>query len=162
MKSASVKVLVLVALFAAAVIPCFAADGTANLTLSGSVAPKTTIAISVPSATLSKLATAGAQTESIATLTEVCNKAGGFTVNVTSANLGYLKGGSSSPETINYSLTYGSTTVALTSANALLYSQTTKTSKDGATQALSVSYTGDEARAADTYTDTLTFTITAN
>jgi hypothetical protein len=161
MKSDSrIKVLFLALLFAAAVIPCFA-DGSAALVLSGTVDKTAIISLSVQSVTNLNLSSTTEQTISVANLKEVSNSSAGFTVTVTSTHLGYLAGSGSNTDSVRYYLLSGSSPVDITTAGTELYSQTGKTTSTGVSQALSIKFTGNDALTADTYSDTLTFSITA-
>lgn len=93
----------------------------------------------------------------VAEAVEVSNSATGYTVDIVSANNGQLVNGS---DTINYSLTYGGSTIDLANGDAV-------TGASGAVNAnkdINISYTGvDYALLTQgTYSDQVTFTISAN
>jgi hypothetical protein len=150
------KVVTVVAILALAMIPTFA-QSTATLSLSGTVAKTASITLDVTSATCTNLDAATTTTISVGTLTEICNC--GYTVTAASAKVGYIVGATLS-EKVPYALVVGGTEYSLTSS-ATVASQTAKTGLTGATQAVSIKYTGIAGLAADTYSDTVTFTIAA-
>jgi len=149
-------------------IGAFAAT-SGNLTLTGTVAQNLSITVT-PAAVASALDLTTAQNNlAVATITEVSNSHLGYTVTVSSANAVSASSSTpdftsaTSPDTLAYSLTYGGTPVAFTSGIATVTTATAKTPAGGVSNTLGLTYDGSTANlSAGTYSDTLTFTITAN
>ena len=139
----------------------------ATLTISGTVAPITTIAIASQAGYNALDLVNGAAAKLVGIATETSNDKLGYKVTLASANAGtgtqaYLKGAiSGNPDVMNYSITYGSTAVTLVSGSATVTSVTARTSSTGVAKNIAISYTGAWL-AADTYSDTLTLTIAGN
>lgn len=133
---------------------------SATLHLTGTVPKKLDISIDV--STVSLDLTANKNDFKIATVTEKSNSNGGYKVNITSQNLGKLKreGGT---EQFNYSLKYGGSSMALTSAAGGSQIVTASGVQSQAKDVL-ISYTGAaaETMVEGTYSDLLTLTISAN
>jgi hypothetical protein len=159
-KGIAFKLIVIAAVICAAAFPA-AADTTASLTLSGTVAKSASITVTpAPGASNLTLTSTPSAAIAVATVTEVCNSTSGFTVTVASANAGYLKGAIvGNTDSVAYTLYQNGSAVTLSAAPTLMISTSTKTA--GASQALTIDYAGDPALAADTYGDVLTFTIAA-
>jgi hypothetical protein len=104
--------------------------------------------------------TAGANNVQVGTVTERCNNSTGYKVTLTSANKSNLLGSSTGAK-IAYTLTYGGAAVNLTSGSATVTNATTKTATGGVTDAVLITFAGGFL-VADTYSDTLTFTMSAN
>lgn len=145
-----------------------AAQVSGNLGLSGDVATVLALGIT-PSGADSLAFDSGAVSNStIASILEACNDADGYTVTVTSsngqfqgANTGMLQGGSHS-ELLSYTISYADVGVTLTGGTATITNSNSKTSAGGVTKTVKITYDATSSNlAADTYTDTLTFTITA-
>jgi len=104
----------------------------------------------------------------VATVVERSNKKGGYTVSVESLNA--VSSGATQPyfkstdpgnaDTLSYALTYGGTTVTFSSGSAIVTDSNTRTTGAGESREVRVSYTGAFLYE-DSYSDTLTFTITA-
>lgn len=128
----------------------------ATLVLQGIVPAILNISVAAePIATSLPLDTTQLNTK-IATIQERSNNASGYKVQISSTNFGALTNGS---ESIPYSLTYDNQNVVLTSPDEFSHSVTGTNSRD-----LKISYNGEdnENRESGDYTDTLTFTISAN
>lgn len=104
----------------------------------------------------------------IGSVTEYSNNIGGYTVSVSSANAldsngnpQFIGGASGNTDTLAYQFYWDSETTARDlSTNNLLIDATGKSS--GTTKAVAISYTAPASPAyADSYSDTLTFTIAA-
>ncbi len=139
-----------------------------NLNLSGSVASILSIAVSA-NATASGLGlTSSTAGSDIGVVTETCNDADGYTVSVTSANgvtqsaaNGVLIGGSHS-ETLSYSLTYNSSAVTFVNGVGEVTNVNEKTAAGGVAKTVQIIYDPTSSNlAADSYSDTLTFSIAA-
>lgn len=66
----------------------------------------------------------------------------------------------SNTDTLSYSITYGGSSVTFTSGSAVVTDSNSRTPGVGTSNEIRVTYIGDFLYE-DTYTDTLTFTITA-
>lgn len=164
-----------VAVAMASIVP---ADAASQITLTGTVAPNCTISVTPNPSAANLNLTDGAQHVTVGTVVQSCNKKSGYTIAVTSANCaspspnGAKLVGSSGGEKLTYSVeshnpsTGGSTptvTGLLASScsgqNARVVSNT-KISAE--TSTMFVNYTGNASLGADTYQDTLTFTMNVN
>ncbi|NBC28421.1 MAG: hypothetical protein GVY29_00340 [Spirochaetes bacterium] len=107
----------------------------------------------------------------VATVTERSNVQAGYTVTVESANAAAAGTGSGffdssdagNNDTLNYSVTYGGNAVSYSSgAPATVTDAGDKTASSGDSNEVRISYSGSSANIYNgTYSDTLTFTITA-
>jgi len=101
----------------------------------------------------------------VAIVNEQCNDPKGYTVAMTTANgttTGLLKGSvAGNPDTVSYTVTYNGAAVTLAGSTAQVTNVAAKTATGGVNKNLNIAYTGNANLGADTYTDTLTFTITA-
>lgn len=95
----------------------------------------------------------------VGTVTEKSNSSTGYSVSITSLNQGKLVHETETSSVVNYSLRYNTSIVDL--VNGSSFSEPTKGLK---TRDLEISYTGvpHENLYAGDYSDTLTFTMTAN
>ncbi|HUX41634.1 MAG TPA: hypothetical protein VMV83_10760 [Rectinemataceae bacterium] len=153
------SVIIAIAL-AALVMPTFALSSTGTLSLSGSVAAVTTITVT-PDANASALPVGVATTNlQIATVVELSNSKAGYTVTLSSANGATLKE-TSGTDSQAYTLTYGSNPVTFTGSTATLTTSTTRSATAaGSSNILYISFPAAFLNA-DSYTDSLTFTITS-
>lgn len=148
----------IVALFVGAALPSFAAT-TGTLSLSGTVAPVTSIVVT-PDANASNLPVGStASALKIATVTELSNDKAGYSVTLSTANGGYLKEASGT-DSLAYSLSYNGSAVAFSSGSATISDVSARTGGAGSAKELDISFASAFLNA-DSYTDTLTFTITA-
>jgi len=111
--------------------------------------------------------------QQITTVNEKNNDADGYTVTLVSANAtadsptqAYMKGADTANVTpINYTMKYGTASaevaVTLVGGSAVVTSTSAASIEAGAEKSLVISYTGSTWRNADTYNDTITFTIAA-
>ncbi|HEY9172061.1 MAG TPA: hypothetical protein VI136_07255 [Verrucomicrobiae bacterium] len=143
------------------------AQSSANLTLSGTVANNTTIAV-VPQAGHNALPVGtGCTDQLVANVTEKSNNRLGYKVTLTSANAGStsqatLKGAEgSNNDVVNYSMKYGGTEVTLSSGSAQVTTSSARTAQAGVVKALTVTIPESWVNT-DTYSDTLTLTIAVN
>ena len=145
---------------ATAMVPAFALSSTGSLSLSGTVAPVTTITVT-PDANATALPVGSATTNlKIATVVELSNSKAGYSVTLSSANGATLKEAAGT-DTLAYSLTYGSNPVSFTSGSATLTTSTTRSATAaGSSNILYISFPATFLNA-DSYTDSLTFTITS-
>lgn len=133
---------------------------TGTLLLQGIVPSIRSITVS-PESVASSLDLTTSQTNlKVATINEKSNSLLGYKVTITSANLSNLKrsGGS---EVFPYTIKYNGTNAPVTSVAG--YSTTSNTFPANVNKDLTISYTGvpSEQMVEGTYSDTLTFTISA-
>lgn len=106
----------------------------------------------------------------VATVVERSNKKAGYTVSIQSGNA--VGAGSSdaffksadagNSDTLSYTISYGGASVSLISGSATVSDVSTRTSGTGTSNEVRISYDGSGAFLfEDTYSDNLTFTITA-
>lgn len=132
---------------------------TGTLVLTGVLAKKVEITVTPkPAASALDLETTQSNL-SVATLTGKSNVNAGYKITVSSANLGKLVHSSSPTDFVNYTLKIDAASVALTSSSFVNYTGKGSFSKD-----VSISYTGVDPFGLEngSYSDTLTFTISAN
>jgi archaellin len=131
-----------------------------NLVLTGTLAKKVEITVT-PTSAASVLDLETTQTNLlVGTLTGKSNANGGYKITVASANGGKLKNTLvTSTDFLNYTLKIDFDSVSLTSPSSLDF-----TGKGMFTKDVNISYTGIDGFSKDegTYSDTLTFTISAN
>jgi hypothetical protein len=156
----------------AGAIQADAQNRSGQIQLTGSNALSCTLAI-VAGGSYNSLSLGTTQSDTpVGTSTETCNDLKGYYVTVASTNAGaggtspYFKGSNAQNSvTLAYAVNYGSNT-ALTfaggSATASTYNAYSASNAAGNTVTVGVSYTGTPSLPADTYTDTLTFTMTVN
>lgn len=155
------KVLVALTVLFCGVALGVSAQTTANLDLVGTVGIDASITVETLTAAGTMDLTATQTALHVANMTYHSNNAAGFTVSVDSANgftlLGDAGGGANN--FLAYSLRVGTGTPITADGTAIT---STGPQLTDVTQALYVAYTGSTALYADTYRDSLTFTITAN
>ena len=138
---------------------------TATLNLSGDVPSFASIDVSTPTFALDLAS--DATDVPVCDVTEICNDNDGYTVQITSTSVSSGDGlnpsltGSSHGETISYSMKYGGTTTTSTAGAFDVTDASAKTSATGSVKSFQLSYIIPPGIGADTYTDTLTFTIAA-
>ncbi|HEY3920367.1 MAG TPA: spore coat protein U domain-containing protein [Stellaceae bacterium] len=143
------------------------AGNTVNIALSSTVANACSLATSTSSVTLGDLQVTPANNTPVATLTEACNDAAGYSVKLASANATsgsqlFLKGTTNATNTINYSLSYNNAAVTYSGGTATITTSTSPTtSATGVTKSLNIT-TPAGFYATDTYADTLTITLSAS
>lgn len=152
------------AVLLAAAAPVFAAT-TGTLTIQGTVDPTFSITVTGATGYSSLSLTTVVTKKAIATIVEKSNNAAGYTVTLNSVNKGALKGAIvTNADALNYTLQYGGVDVTLDAAtgNATLSDVSTVTPGAGTSKSLTISYDASTSMlTADTYSDTLTFTMTA-
>lgn len=139
------------------------ASSTGSITIYGTVPLTCSIAVTQLGATAgSPLDLTNNYTDqAIATVAETCNRHAGYVVTVETANgsaSGRLVGGVSS-DSLSYSLKYNGSNVGFSGGIATVTDANAKA--NNVVRNVTLSLTGDGTLAADTYTDSLTFTITA-
>jgi len=147
-----------------ALIPVAQAASTGAITLSGTVGVSCNITVA-PQGPYNALDLTTSQTTlNVATVTEQCTDPKGYRVTLTSANGktdGLLAGATAgNSDTVSYTIFYGGAAVHLANSNATVTNANSKTTGGGAINSLAITYTGASTLSADTYSDTLTFTIT--
>ena len=137
-----------------------------NITISGTVADNTSIAVASQTGFDALDIANGVSAKLVAIATEISNDKLGYKVTLTTANApsgtaAVLKGPTGNTDTVPYTMTYGGTAVTLVSGSAVVTSVTAKTVSAGVTKNLNVTVPAIWVNA-DTYTDTITLTIAAN
>jgi len=143
-------------------------DGNSvTVQVSSTVQNECSLATSSNSVQLGDLSTSPLTSSALATITESCNDAAGYTVNLTSTNAGtggsllYMKGTSSgNTDQIDYTLIYNGATVSFAVGTATLTNSSTATTSTGSAKTLTITTTPGSYRA-DSYTDTLVITLAA-
>lgn len=155
----NMKLIITLAFAAIVSLPVSAAT-TGTLTLTGTVSGNVEIIVT-PEAAASSLDLLNNATDlKVATVTEKSNT--GYEVTVSSSNSAELVGqNAAAPDSLAYSLKYAGVVVNFTAGSALITDTTSQTGAGGVDKDLTISYTGNSNLQADTYEDTLTFTITA-
>ncbi len=135
---------------------------TGTITLSGSVAAATAIVVTGVGGYNNLDLTTSQTNLQVANVREINNTANGYTVRMSSANAGALKNGTAG--SITYTAKYNGVTANLAVAPVTVTSSPAANAVVNVVKPLSISYTGVAADSlmAGTYSDTLTFTITAN
>lgn len=134
---------------------------TGNLLLKGTVPPLLSIVVT-PEALASALPLDTTQTDTkVATINEKSNSNTGYQVAVSSANQGKLVHESVASSFINYSLKYNGNSVDLNAGQTYTYPSSASVN---ANRDVEISYTGvpHEDLVQGEYSDTVTFTISAN
>ena len=158
--------LVALAIMAVVGMPAVAAE-TGSLALSGTAPGILEITVTGVAGYQELALSTDVADKPIANVVEKSNKYGGYTVVVESTNAVANATGPSldsavTGEKLSYSLKYGSTVVVFTTGSSLITDSASKTPKTGTTKEMTISFAGADANLAEgTYTDTLTFTISA-
>lgn len=137
-----------------------ATSGT--VTLSGSVPAATAIVVTGVSGYNSLDLSTTASDLAVASIREINNTANGYRVTVASTTGGALKNGTLG--SIPYTAKYGGSTVTLSTTPAVVTNTGSTTSVVNVVKSLQVSYSGTDLSTLmqGSYSDTLTFTISAN
>ena len=166
MKTHSIIVAVCILAAASATNAIGATSG--NLGLSGSVPVILELTVNSNAAASALTPSGNVSAVSIGTIVESCNDADGYTVSLSSSNgvtdsagSGVLTGATAA-EDLSYALSYGGSNVSFANGLATVTNVNTKSSADGDSKTVLITYDGSSSNlAADTYSDTLTFTIAA-
>ena len=142
-------------------VSLFAAT-TASVTITGTVAAFLSITVTPVTTTFDLTQTVSNAT--IASVNEKCNDYLGYTVTVASTN---LAGTGSQPffkdpvslAQLYYTLEYNTVPVSFSSGVAKITDSNTVSGANGATNPMTISFTGNPNLPSGTYQDTLTFTI---
>ncbi|MEI6874618.1 MAG: hypothetical protein WCL50_05745 [Spirochaetota bacterium] len=162
--STKVKLVVFIALLAAAAIPMAAQTPTVKsgtLNISGVVPEIFELTVTPASDAANLTLTAVVTVHPIATIKERSNKKVGYTLVLTTTNNSTFKG-TVSGETLAYTLKYAGNPVSFSLGSATLSNPTVKTTSSGSSNPLTISFDGDSNfLSEDTYTDTLSLTMTS-
>ena len=166
MKSVNQIALVISGLLLSAGSSLAASSGT--ITPGGTISESADITVATePGVSSLSLAASGVDVL-IATVNEKSNKKTGYAVTLASANgvadsvgTARFKGTGGTPETIDYTVKYNNATLTFAAGVATATASGTKTGGQGVDKTLQISWTGTFL-AADTYSDTLTLTISNN
>jgi len=155
--------LVAVALIATGASARAATTGT--LVLSGTIGQVCSIAVA-PQGIASALDLNIAQTALVvASITETSNDNAGYKVNLNTANgtsTGIFKGTAGNTDTLAYTVLYNGVTETFVGGNVQVTNVTTRTPTGGVVKPVALTYGAGAGLNSDTYTDTLTVTLTAN
>jgi spore coat protein U-like protein len=163
------KKMILISVLALIATAAFAqTTDTASITLQGIVEKRVAITATGTGDYNNLDLTVDVTNAPVVTVNEYSNVREGYTVSLASANAGASGNadpslnGQAGGETLTYTVTYDGAAVSFTSGSAQLTDATAKTAAGGDDKTLAISYAGASANLAnDTYTDDLTFTITA-
>jgi len=167
MKASKQMYILSAVLILAAALPLSAAT-TATLSLSGVVPAVLEISVT-PELVASNLPiTTTVSDLAVATVLERSNKKAGYTVSLESASA-KARGtalpafvSAESSDVLSYSISYDGNAVSFSSGSAVVSSEKTRTGMSGISRAVTVSFDGASAFLDEsTYSDTLTFTISA-
>ena len=152
------KFLVLMALTS---INTFAAN-TGSITISGTIPVTTAITVTAEGDADNLNLSQNATNKKVATVREMSNSLRGYSVHLSSANAGKLKNGSLGE--ITYTAKYAGSNVTLSTSPVRVTNQGNQSSVIGVNKDFNISYTGISAESLmeGSYSDTLTFTISAN
>lgn len=163
----NIKKLVLIALIACVGVAVFGqTNDTAGITLTGVVQEKVEVTVTAESGSSSLDLTTNQTDLKVATVTEYCNMAGGYTLDIQTSTASASPSFYSPTTTqeLVYSVKYDGNVVTFDS-NGLAddVSSGTQTTSGALSKDLTISYSGSSAAltAASDYSDTLTFTITS-
>ena len=157
-------------LFLAVVLACAwlpAAHGTfaassGDLDLSGTVATQCDVTVTATATAANlDLSTAGVSVN-VGSVNETCNDPDGYTVTAQSANSSVLSPIGTSTDSVPYTFDYDATTFDLSGGGAVTVTDVNAaTGAAGVDRTVTIDFAAPGFIAADTYTDTLTFTIAA-
>ena len=152
--------LALITAIATAASTAFAAL-TGSITVSGSVPAATAVVVTGVAGYNALDLTTSATDLSVASVREINNTTGGYTVTAASSNSGQLKNGSLG--SVAYTAKYNGTSFSLSSTPVTVTTGAASNTVVNVVKSLQISYTGQSAQnlMAGTYSDTLTFTIAA-
>jgi spore coat protein U-like protein len=140
--------------------PAFAAS-TGNLDLSGTVAAACDVTVS-PVPIASNLPLSSTQVDLlVGSVSETCNDANGYTLTAQSSNSSALLPAGGGTDSVPYTFRYDGTIRSLTGGAAEVTNVSAPTGAAGVSKSIQLSYANPGFIAADTYTDTIVFTIAA-
>ena len=138
------------------------AANSGNLDLQGTVAAVCDILVTADPGASSLNLGAAATDLFVASVNETCNGPIGYTVTVQSANSSSLEPLGSSPDSVPFTFKYDGSAANLSGGGAVTITNANlPTGAAGVDKSVEISYANPGFIAADTYTDTLTFTIAA-
>ncbi len=139
------------------------AASTGDLDLSGTVAAACDCTVTPVAGVADNLPLASAQTDlNVGSVNETCNDADGYTITAESLNSSVLKPlGLTNTDSVPYTFSYGDVLVDLTTGGPVTVTNVSApTLSSGSSNLVDISYDPGFIEA-DTYTDTITFTIAA-
>lgn len=133
-----------------------------TLVLTGSIPAATSLVVAPLPASSTLDLTSTATNLQVATVTEANNTVNGYTVKVSSANAGLLKNGSLG--SVTYTARYNGTSFVLSTTPVVVTNQGSQSAIVNIGKSVDISYAGQAAPSlmAGSYSDTLTFSISAN
>lgn len=158
------KKFVTLAVLASLSLSAFAATSD-DLKLKGKVPKKVSIVVNPEAVAMNLDLEADAEDLLVATVDENSNSADGYKITAQSANSGNLRNSNPGAVDISYTMKYEGVSVVLTGTSPVEVKNTTApTSTLTDNSDVEISYTGapHETRVSGNYTDTITFTISAN
>ena len=137
------------------------AQATGDLDLQGIVASSCSVTVSPVVGVADALDLSAAATNvNVASVNETCNDPDGYTVTAVSANASTLMPVGASSDSVAFTINYGGAAADL-SGTTPVTDVTTNTGSTGVDKTVDISYANPGFIAADTYQDTITFTIAA-
>lgn len=141
--------------------PALAAS-TGDLDLSGTVATVCDVVVTPVAGVADNLPLAGAQAGLVVgSVNETCNDPNGYSLSADSANNSALAALGTSSDSVPYAVSYGGSGINLSGAPVTITNSSGPTGATGVDNAVAISYADPGFIEADTYVDTITFTITA-
>lgn len=139
------------------------AQATGNLDLSGTVAATCNVTVTPVGGVADSLPLGAAQTDlTVASVNETCNDPDGYTLTAQSSQSSVLTPVGTSTDSVPYSFRFGGTVSDLSGGGAVTVTDVNAaTGAAGVDKSVQISYANPGFIAADTYTDTITFTIAA-
>lgn len=132
---------------------------SADLTLTGSVAQDCSVSLDTASYTVDLLN--GESDSTVATVTEVCNDADGYSISFSSANSGILQNDDNASEQKGYTISYGNGISSQSLSQTRSVSYSTYTAGNSVPLRMNLSAHGTGVLAAGTWSDTVTVSISA-
>ena len=141
--------------------PSFAAS-TGDLDLSGTVSATCDITVTPIAGVADNLPFGSPQSDLVVgSVSETCNDADGYTLSAVSSNSSVLLPLGTSPDSLAYTFRYGGVLVDLTAGSVQVTDASAATGSGGVSKLMHISYPNPGFIAADTYADTIVFTIAA-
>jgi hypothetical protein len=144
-------------------LPAWAAD-VGTITVQGTVAVNERITVNTVAGynSLDLTVNTGSPGTHVATVNERCNSRNGYTVTLASTNSGVFQGTGGNPDTLSYTVWYAGIQWDLSTGTKTVTDATQRTVGGGVDKDLYIEYSGAAVYLnADTYSDTLTFTLAA-
>ena len=135
---------------------------TGNVTIQGAISAATAIVVTAQTGYNALDLTSVASDQVVATVREINNTTAGYGVTLTSTNAGNLKNGTLGQ--VPYTAKYNGTAVTLSTSPQTITTQGTQTAIVNTVKNFAISFAANAAEdlMVGTYSDTLTFTISAN